>query len=182
MKSEHDIEKTNRENYRSSLRALSRPGEEQSVSPLFGSGILAMASVLLYAEVSFFCDSSLDFKLIGALCGARSVPQSEADYLFFADPHSAHLQQAKTGSAESPEIGATIILACPGFGAGGTTVTLSGPGIDGTATRILPVSKDFIAVLKEKNSSFPMGIDLFFIGADNRLLGLPRTTCIEVIG
>jgi alpha-D-ribose 1-methylphosphonate 5-triphosphate synthase subunit PhnH len=43
------------------------------------------------------------------------------------------------------------------------------------------VSQDFIAALQKKNSSFPMGIDLFFVDNDNMLLGLPRTTCIEVM-
>jgi alpha-D-ribose 1-methylphosphonate 5-triphosphate synthase subunit PhnH len=182
MKNEHDIERSNRENYRSILRAISRPGEIQPVIPLFGSGLLAMASVLLYAEVSYYGDPSLDFQLIRALCGPRCVAQQEADYLFFADPHHDHLHRAKVGTAESPEFGATLLFGCEGLGAGwGTTVLLSGPGIDGRSRCVLPVSETFIAALQEKNSSFPMGIDLFFVGKDNRLFGLPRTTRIEVI-
>jgi alpha-D-ribose 1-methylphosphonate 5-triphosphate synthase subunit PhnH len=181
MKNEHDIEKINRQNYRSSLRALSQPGEVQQVMPLFGSGLLAMASVLLYAEVSYYGESSLDFQLIRALCGARPVSQPEADYLFFATPHHAHLQQAKVGSAESPEFGATLLFGFEMVEGGGTAVNLSGPGIDGLSRCLLPVSQDFISALQEKNSSFPMGIDLFFVGTDNTLLGLPRTTRIEVI-
>ena len=181
MKNEHDIEWTNRQNYRSSLQALSRPGEVQPVSPLFGSGLLAMASVLLYAEVSFYGEPGLDFRLIRALCGAQPVSRQEADYLFFAEPHHDHLREAKTGTAESPEFGATLLFGCPRLDAGGTRAALSGPGIDGRVTSFLPVSETFISVLQEKNSSFPMGIDLFFIGDDNTLLGLPRTTRIEVL-
>lgn len=181
MKYEHDMEKANRDNYRSSLRALSRPGEVQPVLPLFGSGLLAMASVLLYAEVSFYGEPTLDFRLIRALCGAQPVSRQEADYLFFAEPRHDHLREAKTGTAESPEFGATLLFGCPHLDAGGTRVKLSGPGIDGMVMRSLPVAETFISILQEKNSAFPMGIDLFFIGDDNTLLGLPRTTRIEVL-
>ena len=181
MKNDHDIEWANRQNYRSSLWALSRPGEVQPVLPLFGSGLLAMASVLLYAEVSFYGEPTLDFQLIRALCGAQPVSRQEADYLFFAEPHHDDLREAKIGTAESPEFGATLLFGCPRLDTDGTRVRLSGPGIDGVATRVLPVSEPFVSALKAKNSSFPMGIDLFFIGDDNTLLGLPRTTCIEVL-
>ncbi len=181
MKSQHDTEKANRENYRSSLQALSRPGEVQPILPLFGSGLLAMASVLLYAEVSYYSQPSIEFSLLRALCGAQPAEPEEADYLFFARPHHDHLREAKVGTPESPESGATLLFGCPRLDAGGTRVNLTGPGIEGSTTRNLPVSEEFLEALKEKNSSFPMGIDLFFIGDDNTLLGLPRTTCIEVI-
>lgn len=42
-----------------------------------------------------------------------------------------------------------------------TQVRLSGPGINGATSHVLPLSEAFLAALQEKNSSFPMGIDLF---------------------
>jgi alpha-D-ribose 1-methylphosphonate 5-triphosphate synthase subunit PhnH len=181
MKNVYDIEQANRNNFRSSLEALARPGELQTVTPLFGSGLLAMASVLLYAEVSYFYRGTLNFELIQALCGARNTSQENADYLFFDSLDHKHLVQAKTGTAESPEQGATILFSCPDFDGDSTRVKLSGPGIDGTKQLCLPVMTAFLDELSEKNELFPMGIDLFLVSQQNTLLGLPRTTRIEVI-
>jgi len=181
MKNIHDIEQANRNNFRSSLEALARPGELQPVTPLFGSGLLAMASVLLYAEVSYFYQGTLDFELIQAICGARNTSQKKADYLFFDSPDHAHLVQVKTGTAESPEQGATLLFTYPDGSANSIRVKLSGPGIDGTKELDLPLTISFIEQLREKNESFPMGIDIFLINKNNTLLGLPRTTRIEVV-
>jgi alpha-D-ribose 1-methylphosphonate 5-triphosphate synthase subunit PhnH len=46
----------------------------------------------------------------------------------------------------------------------------------------LPFTGQFFELLQERNSSFPMGVDLLLVGPDQRLLGLPRTTTIEVCG
>ncbi len=181
MKNVHDIEQANRNNFRSSLEALARPGELQQVTPLFGSGLLAMASVLLYAEVSYFYQGTLNFEMIQAVCGARNTSRESADYLFFDCLDHEHLVQVKIGTAESPEQGATILFSYPYVRENSTRVRLSGPGIDGTKVLDLPVTMAFIEKLSEKNESFPMGIDLFLISSENTLLGLPRTTNIEVI-
>lgn len=176
---EQDIEKINRSNFRSSLEALARPGLEKPLTPLFGSGVMAMASVLLYAEVSYFADEHLDFELIRAICGSRAVAPGEADYLFFVGPQPAHLLLAKIGTGENPEEGATMLFATDGLSC--TSVRLSGPGIPGKREGRLPVTADFLKQLVEINSCFPQGLDLFFISPDNMLLGLPRTTMIEVL-
>lgn len=180
MRNELEIDRANRENFRSCLQALSRPGSVQNIHAIFDSEMMAMASVLLYAEVSYYCDNTLDLELINALCGADKTGKEEADYLFFSGPEPIHLQEAKVGSAESPEFGATLIFSCSSFYEGGTKVILSGPGINKEKTLQLPVSKLFLDTLAEKNSSFPMGVDLFLISSKGELLGLPRTTHVEV--
>ena len=181
MKNIYDIEQTNRNNFKNSLEALARPGELQQVTPLFGSGLLAMASILLYSEVSYFYDGSLDFELIQAVCGARNTSRDEADYLFFDSPDHTDLIQVKTGTAESPEQGATLLFACSGLTGDTTRVRLSGPGVDGAKEINLPVTESFIYRFTEKNESFPMGIDLFLLSSQDTILGLPRTTAVEVI-
>lgn len=177
---EHDIEKINRLNFRSCLEALSRPGELQTISPLFNSGLLAMASLLLYAEVSHFYNGNLDFELITALCGSEQEGQNEADYLFFDTIDPAPLDHAKSGSAESPELSATLIFAQGEEHQVITTTILSGPGINDHKQVNLPLGPQFIERLSEKNSQFPFGVDVFIITPNNQLIGLPRTTKIEV--
>lgn len=182
MEFNYDIEKINRENFRGCLEALARPGQSQTILPLFDSGLLAMASVLLYAEVSHHYPGEQDFELVRALCGSHHSSAEEADYLFFDAPLPEHLRDVKTGTAERPEMSATLVFEV-GTDAGQekTEVVLSGPGIKGNLQTSLPVDEEFLAVLKEKNEDFPRGIDLFFIGPDNRVLGLPRTTKVEVL-
>jgi alpha-D-ribose 1-methylphosphonate 5-triphosphate synthase subunit PhnH len=182
MRIEYDIEEINRNNFRKCLEALARPGSPQTISPLFDSGLLAMASVFLYAEVSHYYQGELDFEMVRALCGSKHVDAETADYLFFDNPREEYLQDAKTGSPESPELNATLIFYCPKTDhETSSQVILSGPGINGSRKVVLPASHGFIKILQEKNDDFPMGIDLFFITDDNTLLGLPRTTHIEVI-
>ena len=129
-----------------------------------------------------FYAGELDFEMVRALCGSKSVGVETADYLFFDTPQKEYLLGAKTGSPESPELNATLIFHCPADDSvTSSRVVLSGPGINRAKEVVLPVDKRFIEILQEKNEDFPMGIDLFFITDNNILLGLPRTTHIEVI-
>lgn len=182
MKIEYDIEEINRHNFRQSLGALARPGSSQTILPLFDSGLLAMASVFLYAEVSHHYKGELDFELVRALCGSKHVAKEEGDYLFFDQPDKEYLLDAKVGSPESPELNATLVFSCQGAAeTAGTKVMLTGPGINGSRETELPLSRSFLAALNEKNEDFPMGLDLFLITDNTTILGLPRTTHIEVI-
>ncbi len=176
---EIDIEKINRVNYRSCLTALSQPGKICSLLPLFDSGLQAMASLLLYSEVSYHYEGELDFRVVAALTGAKAQPIDSADYLFFDRPSVPVLQRAKTGTAENPESGASLLFRCNNLNAG-NRVVLSGPGIDGSFATQLPADTEFIDCLQEINATFPTGLDLFFVDGENRIIGLPRTTRIEV--
>lgn len=181
MNNQNDIERINRVNFRSSLEALSRPGQIQGVEPLFQSNLQAMASVLLYSEVSYCYQGKEDFQMIEAICGAQSAPAAQADYLFFDYPDLDFLFHAKVGTAEKPELGATLIFRCRSLGSEGIRVRLSGPGIKNSTETTLPVDSRFIEQLQAKNETFPMGVDLFLISEDGQLLGLPRTTRVEVV-
>ncbi len=180
MNNHNDIERINRVNFRSSLEALARPGLIQDVRPLFASTLQAMASVLLYSEVSYCYHGDEDFQMIQAICGAKVASADEADYLFCDHPEIDFLVPAKVGTAEKPELGATLICKYDAQKSVKTPVRLSGPGIETTVQAALPVGSGFIKQLKEKNAAFPMGVEVFFINDHGQLLGLPRTTHIEV--
>lgn len=182
MHREHDIEQINRNNFRNSLDALARPGSKQKIEPLFGSGLLAMASMLLYAEVSHYYQGKHDFELIRALCGSPVEKKDRADYLFFDSPETHHLSGVKTGNPENPEESATLIFTLDDKHAAPIHIQLSGPGIQRTSDLTFHCSPDFFIALGRINESFPMGIDLFFVTPDNSVYGLPRTTTIEVLG
>lgn len=181
MNNNNDIERLNRVNFRSSLEALARPGQVQEIESLFDSKLQAMASVLLYSEVSYYYKGEEDFQMIQAICGAKTSTAAVADYLFFDRPDTDFLYHAKVGTAEQPELGATLIFKCEELEAEGTSVQLSGPGIERSLTTTLPVDKTFLDQLGAKNDSFPMGVDIFFLSDSGKLFGLPRTTRIEVV-
>lgn len=181
IQDQHDIEKINRENFRASLEALSRPGERHNIRPLFDSGLLAMASVLLYAEVTYFYRGNLDFNLIEAISGTRPDVTDRSDYLFFETNDPAPIELAKPGTPENPETGATMLFCCDAPSASPTETVITGPGINGEKRVVFPISKAFIEQLMIKNSNFPQGVDVFLIEGNKTLTGLPRTTNIKVV-
>ena len=66
-----DIERLNRENFRSMMNALSMPGKVEKIDSLFDSSFLAMANTLLYSEVSFFYEGKEELELIEAITNPK---------------------------------------------------------------------------------------------------------------
>lgn len=180
MATSWDIEQVNRMNFRSALNALAYPGQAHRVTPLFDSGLLALASVLLYAEVTYHYQGGHDIHLIEALTGTRPADAVLADYLLSDGESSELLAKARIGTPDSPELGATLVIDCSAATWSSKTV-LAGPGIDGTRRLELPLSQELLADLAEKNSGFPLGVDCFLLVGRDGLIGLPRTTRIEVL-
>lgn len=180
MSTGQDIERINRMNFRSALNALAYPGRLHRVTPLFDSGLLALASVLLYAEVTYHYQGGRDIHLIEALTGTRSADAVAADYLFSDGESPELLAQARVGTQDSPEFGATLVIDCLA-GTRSIKTVLTGPGIDGSRRLELPLSRELLEDLEEKNSGFPLGVDCFLLVGSDGLIGLPRTTRIEVL-
>lgn len=171
------IEKLNRQNFRACLEAISRPGTRHKIYPLFDSSLLALASVLLYAEVSYYYRGRMkDFELIKAMTGARPGQPDSCDYLFADQPSGQLLTKAYPGTMDKPETSATCIFFCPAKDYSGTEVLLSGPGIDKVCKTVLPCDRVFTNKLIEQQHPFPQGVDIYCITSDNYLIGLPRTT------
>lgn len=180
MTNGRDIEQINRQNFRSALNAFAYPGSLQKAAPLFDSGLLALASVLFYAEVTYHYQGARDIHLVEALTGARAVDGASADYLLSDGESLERLDEAKVGTPESPELGATLLMDCTGA-ARSTKTLLAGPGIDGSKRVDLPLSSGLLEALAEKNSMFPLGVDCLLILDNDGLIGLPRTTKITVL-
>lgn len=174
-----NIERINRENFRVMMDCLSRPGSEGKLEPLFGSPMLAAASTLLYQEVSWFSLTEEDFTDVALLTGSREKPLESADYVFCGKPSAEILPLLKKGTHESPELGATVFFMCDGITK--VKALLTGPGIDCEKTVSLPVDEKFAAAFRAVNAHFPVGTDVFFIGADGTMTALARTTSLEVL-
>ena len=91
------------------------------------------------------------------------------------------LERFTFGTDEYPDRSTTILAAVPTL-TGGPRMILSGPGIDGaTPFEPLGLPDTFVAESTENNAQFPRGVDLLLV-ADNAIVGLPRTTRIELEG
>jgi len=173
-----DLERLNRFNFKAMMDTLSMPGSIKTITPLYESGLLALANVLLYSEVSFFYSGDLDMSLIEAITNPKVQSNEKADYIFSDTINQNLLENAKKGDHINPDFSATLIFTCKDFNL--TKVRLSGPGIDGEKKTFLPCNKEFIEVLINKNSEYPTGLEIYFINESNEILALSRTTKIEV--
>lgn len=174
-----DIEKLNRDNFRSMMNVLSMPGTVEKIQPLFDSSMLAMANTLLYSEVSYFYEGKEDFELIKAITNSKKKNISKADYIFCDEVNEYLFNKGKIGTSKDPEFSSTFIFKCKNFK--GIKVRLKGPGINEYKDTTLPVDKSFIDFFNEKNLHYPMGNEVFFINKNSEIIAISRTTKVEVL-
>ncbi len=175
----NSIERLNRDTFRACLEALARPGSVQGIDPLFDSYLLAVASSLLYSKTRYcYQGNQADFHLVEAMTGATPSLPPVSHYLFADVPSAELFEQACSGSIEQPESSATCIFSCNGTQE--TAVFLRGPGVKEKLRTNLPLDVAFIKRLIHKRPPFPLGADLFLVSDRGKIIGLPRTTKIEV--
>ncbi|MCC6266836.1 MAG: phosphonate C-P lyase system protein PhnH [Dehalococcoidia bacterium] len=171
--------------FREALECLARPGRIGFVGPTtFPVAAARHAYGLLLAladqEVSIAvpgADQALArFASLGT--GSRLVEMAQADYVFFIEDPGAVFTLLRRGEPELPESGATAIVSV-GSLAQGEPYLLAGPGIAGVASlRVSGLSTASFLARDAACGSYPLGIDLFLVDAEGRLMGLPRTTRI----
>ncbi len=167
--------------------ALSRPGEIQHFTPLETdiTGLETIAETVLDLETSFFTpDTALcsKFKKTGAQCETADKAAYQF-YPFISLGQLFSLESAPIGTLLNPDQSATLIVACD-FRTG-LKLELSGAGIQDKT--ILEVANIPLEVFKLRNRvvSFPLGWDLLLVARDNaeyRLVGIPRSTKLEILG
>ncbi len=174
--------------FRAVMDALSNPGTVQELalgltppSPL-SPELAAIALTLCDHDTPLWLDKDLSTDaVLGWLRFHTSAPitteRTEAKFAFSRDP-AIVLAAFNQGTDPYPDRSTTIVLAINAV-SGGQSLTLAGPGIDGSTT-IVPqgLPADFRAQWAENGEQFPRGIDLLLV-ANGQLLGLPRTTRIK---
>lgn len=175
-----DIERTNRNNFKALMNALSMPGSIHKIESLFSSNLLAIANTLLYSELGYFYEGKEDMSLIEAITSSHQKTKEEAEYIFCDYLDENLFESVKKGTAKDPEFSGTLIFKCENFKKG-SLVELSGPGIDVVKHLSIPLSKSFIKKFNEKNSFFPMGNEIILINEEGSVMALSRTTKIKVV-
>jgi alpha-D-ribose 1-methylphosphonate 5-triphosphate synthase subunit PhnH len=169
--------------YRAVLAAMSRPGTVHALPPSPGMGpVVQVLGALLDHEASFCVpgDEALALEIRRAT-GGRPAPLAEADFVVFAAGGSGGaVREARRGSFEYPDLGATALYRVHGLAPEGGPAVLRGPGIRDRCSPAMGLPAAELELLGEVNREFPLGVDAIFLDEDGRVLCLPRSTRIEV--
>lgn len=176
-----DLTYLNRHNFRAICDALAMPGTSHKIQKAFDSYTLAIASTLLYSEVSFINLTDSDFYLLNNICNAKLENIENADYIFTHNIDSNMISSIKKGSFKDPEFSASIIY-CYGLNTPLFEYRLKGAGIDGESMQKYPLDNEIIKEILKHNSNFPMGFELYCLNTQNgEILALSRTTKLEAV-
>lgn len=176
-----DLTYLNRHNFRSICNALATPGSTQHIKKAFDSYTLAVASTLLYSQVSFINLTNEDFYLLNNICNAKGENVENADYIFTNTLDSNLLDSVKKGSFKDPEFSASIIF-CFDSKMPLYEYILSGAGIESSITQKYPLDNEIVKQIIKHNSNFPMGFEIYCLNTDSgEILALSRTTNIESV-
>jgi alpha-D-ribose 1-methylphosphonate 5-triphosphate synthase subunit PhnH len=172
----HDTRRT----FNSLLEAMSRPGAVQTTPT---PADYAVVATLVDHEVGLATD---DERLGTALAGQGRLEQAThetADIVHARDHTGWDVRECKRGSLVEPSEGATIVYRVESVTAdvqdSATTLTLSGPGVDRTATLSVSLPESELRALAAAQSSYPRGVDAIF-ACDGRVAALPRSVTMEV--
>lgn len=108
--------------------------------------------------------------------GASLAETSDADWVLVHGAAADAIARARRGSRLAPETGATVVVAAA---ADPQPMSVTGPGIAGRATIMLPLDAVAMRAFTAANASPPCGVDLL-IAAAGCVIGLPRSVTAAV--
>lgn len=166
--------------FRAVLDAMARPGTTARLASAHGPAPLSPAAA---AVLLTLVDRTTPLHLAGAHdckdvrqwvafhCGAPLVAAGDADFALGTWAALTPVDRFAIGTPEYPDRSATLIVDDPALG---TPVTLSGPGIDGTAAAHLPDP----AVFAARATRFPLGWDAILTRGES-VTAIPRSTQVR---
>ena len=85
-----------------------------------------------------------------------------------------------------PERGARLFVLCAAISEGstdaGTTIRVHGPGASaGRTITVTGVDAEVFRALAAANRAFPAGVDTWLVTDDRRMVGIPRSSRIDII-
>ena len=174
--------------FRTLLDVTARPG---TVGRLDDAGLPpALLPVLALAQVDVTIAVLADRvapeweAVVADATGATVVAFEQAEMVTaLRSPTPDELRAARRGTAQAPELGCRVTLACRALRRTGGEVTmqLAGPGVDGSASLgVDGLRAEVFETLASVNRSFPAGIDTFLVTDDGDVAALPRSTRITI--
>ncbi len=163
------------------LNAMARPATLWDISDIIGGepSWKAALATLIDGSVNLSDPNNMLDDRSWKFFQAAAASPDKAGYIV-ADGTSQPKFEPFSGSLESPENGATIILCVSRLGESGPCLTCSGPGIEDTYDLVLSgLSAQWIEKRGQWNKNFPLGVD-FILADDRRIAALPRTTRVKI--
>lgn len=184
--------------FKTVLAAITRPGSiERFPAPITQRIPSVLAPLLVLADVETRINvlDTTTFVWEDAVIsasGARTSSITEADLIAVPlearDQIASVFALASPGTAFSPESATRVAIGVHDVRPNGTgslagvQLVLRGPGIDGErAVCIDGLSEEDVESWKRTNSRFPAGIDVWFTTDDGRVLGIPRSTHVDIV-
>lgn len=170
--------------FNSLMQVMSRPGRLDNWAQWLENSpaYLGALATLVDGEVSL---ADRDGLLKANHWPLLQVQQKEAEAANYVlcDASKAACFQPKLGTLSSPDFAATLILKVGSLAEqeGDIQLKLTGPGVNGES--VVYVSGIHSEWLEQRNAwccAFPLGIDCILLD-DRQVMGLPRTTQVEVI-
>jgi alpha-D-ribose 1-methylphosphonate 5-triphosphate synthase subunit PhnH len=181
--------------FRAVLEALCRPGRvvhlpagvATSVPPA-AVPVLALADLDVSVATLEAGDGSAWASSIRSVTGCRLAAAADADMVVaIRSPSGPEVASLRAGTAEAPERGARLFVLCAAITEGstdaGTTIRIQGPGASaGRTITVTGVDADVFRTLSGANRGFPGGVDTWLITGDRRMIGIPRSSRIDIRG
>jgi alpha-D-ribose 1-methylphosphonate 5-triphosphate synthase subunit PhnH len=167
--------------FRSVLAALAHPGRPFD-GPFVGAVDSGRRTAALAIEAIWDAATPMHFTRRGfplRFEGWVAAPDAASVLVVEGPLEPSLVAGAKRGSEEFPEDGATIVCIVDAHVR--TPARLRGPGIDGDVTVVLPFSPEVLAARGAACARYPLGVDLVVFESLGRIVGLPRTTQVEVL-
>ncbi len=166
--------------FRVLLEATARPGRICALPPDLDDcpGFLAILACLVDNTVSLHDATTGLSQLEWNFLQARQEPADTAGFILASGAEGPGFIPA-VGSLESPEFGATVIVAVASLGRGPMQITCTGPGIRNIHEfELRGLHSAWISARAEWNAWFPLGVDIYLVD-HSQVLALPRTTSIS---
>lgn len=186
--------------FRALLDAMSRPGRIFQAPAREYSGAPTGITAHTLSVLKTFCDHRVSFSVadmsgreeweryLAVNLAAPSRPVDEGDYVIFdGAAYDEAFARLRRGSLEFPEASATAILAVErldassDLGQSACVLSVSGPGVDGSVSvRAHGLDRRYPQDRARSVMDFPLGIDLIFVDTAARVVGIPRTSRVEI--
>jgi alpha-D-ribose 1-methylphosphonate 5-triphosphate synthase subunit PhnH len=176
--------------FRKVMDATARPGSVHAVAAAAGApaaltkAAAAIALTLCDHDTPVWLDTALrssdavaSWLRFQTGCPIVTDPTQSAFALLSDAATAPPFEQFALGTQDYPDRSTTLILQVASL-TNGPELTLSGPGIRGTARLcVTSLPEDFVARQAANRALFPRGVDLLLV-AGHELAALPRTTVV----
>jgi alpha-D-ribose 1-methylphosphonate 5-triphosphate synthase subunit PhnH len=185
--------------FRALLEAMSRPGRIFQAPARRYEGAPSGLTPHVLSILKTLCDHRVTFSVAGVPAreawesylamnlATPARPADQGDYVLFnGAAYDDVFFRLKQGNLEFPESSATGILAVGHLEAERRdalcALRLSGPGIEGATTvYVSGLDPRYVEARSSAVLRFPLGIDLILVDAEARVVGIPRTSNVEMV-